>query len=595
MQRPQINVIAGFLLVCALAVGLTSTRALSWLDHSVYDLQVRWLQKHANTALAQDVVVIGLDEAALESLAEPMGLWHKHLGLLLGGLAAARPSVVGIAAPLPVRSYEFLVKGIDKPLLEGILQLKSTTPLVVGQAKGLGSEPRPIATELLAALGPGALTSLTLCEDSDGVLRRIGQQDCGGLDATPAFAGAMASALGMRSLPAGHIDYSAGPKVNYIPVQTVLDWIRQSNQAQLKNQFGGRAVIVASILPTDTRMRLPVPLTAWDPVHRTAPADIVQVQVLRSLLGRGLMESTSIAISALLAGLAALLWFGRNSGWKFFLFVLFEVALLVGGTYALWQGKVVGTGSLMAAMLLAFLSRLVWESIRHYREKSLLRSAFAGHVSPQVMRAILNGKLQPDGEGEVCKATMLFADIRGFTTRSESSTPEATIALLNQYYAETSAAIHGKGGAIDKFIGDGLMATFGVPQPLNNPARSALEAAQDMLVRIARLNKNLEAQGLAPIEIGIGIHSGDVIAGYVGSRKRRDFTVIGDAVNTASRLESMTKNLGYPVVCSNAIALAVGHTGGLVDLGEQSVKGRSALHVWGWNPPLVQRIQKDGL
>jgi adenylate cyclase len=307
------------------------------------------------------------------------------------------------------------------------------------------------------------------------------------------------------------------------------------------------------------------------------------------------MESTSIAISALLAGLAALLWFGRNSGWKFFLFVLFEVTLLVGGTYALWQGKVVGTGSLMAAMLLAFLSRLVWESIRHYREKSLLRSAFAGHVSPQVMRAILNGKLQPDGEGEVCKATMLFADIRGFTTRSESSTPEATIALLNQYYAETSAAIHGKGGAIDKFIGDGLMATFGVPQPLNNPARSALEAAQDMLVRIARLNKNLEAQGLAPIEIGIGIHSGDVIAGYVGSRKRRDFTVIGDAVNTASRLESMTKNLGYPVVCSNAIALAVGHTGGLVDLGEQSVKGRSALHVWGWNPPLVQRIQKDGL
>jgi adenylate cyclase len=136
------------------------------------------------------------------------------------------------------------------------------------------------------------------------------------------------------------------------------------------------------------------------------------------------------------------------------------------------------------------------------------------------------------------------------------------------------------------------MATFGVPQPLETPEKNALEAAQDILVRIARLNTNLQAQGLAPIEIGIGIHSGEVLAGYVGSRKRRDFTVIGDPVNTASRLEGMTKNLGYPVVCSNEVARAVAFAGGLVDLGPQVVKGRSALHVWGWNPPLPERMRK---
>jgi adenylate cyclase len=113
-----------------------------------------------------------------------------------------------------------------------------------------------------------------------------------------------------------------------------------------------------------------------------------------------------------------------------------------------------------------------------------------------------------------------------------------------------------------------------------------------MLVRISRLNTELAAEGLAPLEIGIGIHSGEVLAGYVGSKKRRDFTVIGDPVNTASRLEGMTKTVGYPVVCSNEVAVAVGFAGGLMDLGQQDIKGRSSMHLWGWNPPLAARVKK---
>jgi adenylate cyclase len=117
-------------------------------------------------------------------------------------------------------------------------------------------------------------------------------------------------------------------------------------------------------------------------------------------------------------------------------------------------------------MAAAYTARLAWDAVRQYQEKALLKSAFAGHVSPTVMRAILKGKVQPDGDGEKCLGTVMFSDIRGFTTRSENSTPESMIWLLNRYYAEATAAIHGHGGAIDKFIGDGLMATFGVLQPL---------------------------------------------------------------------------------------------------------------------------------
>jgi class 3 adenylate cyclase len=261
---------------------------------------------------------------------------------------------------------------------------------------------------------------------------------------------------------------------------------------------------------------------------------------------------------------------------------------------ALWHGLYLPTGSLLAVAVLAFAARMGWESMRHYREKQLLRSAFAGHVSPQVLRAILRGRLQPDADGERCRVTILFADIRGFTSRSEKSTPEQMIELLNRYYAEVSAAIHNHGGAIDKFIGDGLMATFGVPQPLPAAERNALEAAQDMLVRLARLNGELQAQGVEPLEIGIGIHSGEVLAGYVGTRRRRDFTVIGDPVNTASRLEAMSKTLAYPVICSNEVAAAVGFAGGMVDLGLQPVKGRADVHVWGWRPALTQKLKKRG-
>jgi hypothetical protein len=102
------------------------------------------------------------------------------------------------------------------------------------------------------------------------------------------------------------------------------------------------------------------------------------------------------------------------------------------------------------------------------------------------------------------------------------------IGLLNRFHATASLAIQNSGGAVDKYVGDGLTATFGLPQPLAAPQRNALEAAQDLLLRVERLNRELAAEGIEPLQIGIGIHSGEVLAGYVGSRQRREFSVIGD-------------------------------------------------------------------
>ncbi len=584
MFRPSRDLLIGFLLVCAAAWGLMGTRALRFADQGLYDAQVRWLRANASTPLAQDVVVIGIDEAAYEAIPEPTALWHAHLGALLAGLSSAQPAVVGLATPLPVRSYDFLVKDIDSMLLAGIYRLKGAVPLVVGQPLGVGGRLRPIAPELLAAIGAGAVASLAICEDTDGTVRRINQRRCQSEDKREPLAAAMARHLGREGSPTGMIDYSVGGAIEYTPVGTVLDWIHRGEDAKLKALVQGRAVIVASLLPTETRHRLPVPLAAWEPASRTEPGAVVHTQALRSLLGRGLIERVPENLSLLLAGLGSLLWFGRGGWVKNLALAAVLSGFVAGSTFALWHGNYLPVANLVIIALLAFGTRLGWDFVRSFRERQTLRSMFAGHVSPQVMRALLGGELQLEQNGKRQGVTLLFAGIRGFAARNAQSTPEAMIGLLNRFHAAAAAAIQNNGGAVDKYVGDGLMATFGLPQPLPAPQRSALEAAQDLLLRVERLNVELAAEGVEALKIGIGIHSGEVLAGYVGSGQRREFSVIGDAVGIASHLESLTKEYPHPVLCSQEVAAAVGFAGGLVELGPIGADGPQ---LWGWTPPLA--------
>jgi adenylate cyclase len=584
MSRLPRDLLIGFLLVCAAAWGLMGTRALRFADQGLYDAQVRWLRANAPTPLAQDVVVIGIDEAAYEAIPEPTALWHAHLGALLAGLSSAQPAVVGLATPLPVRSYDFLVKDIDSMLLAGIYRLKGAVPLVVGQPLGVGGRLRPIAPELLAAIGAGAVASLAICEDTDGTVRRINQRRCQSEDKREPLAAAMAKHLGREGSPTGMIDYSVGGAIEYTPVGTVLDWIHRGEDAKLKALVQGRAVIVASLLPTETRHRLPVPLAAWEPASRTEPGAVVHTQALRSLLGRGLIERVPENLSLFLAGLGCLLWFGRGGWIKNLALAAVIAGFVAGSTFALWHGNYLPVANLVIVALLAFGARLGWDFARSFRERQTLRNMFAGHVSPQVMRALLGGELQLEQNGRRQEATLLFAGIRGFAARNAQSTPEAMIGLLNRFHAAAAAAIQNNGGAVDKYVGDGLMATFGLPQPLPSPQRNALEAAQDLLLRVDRLNAELAAEGIEALKIGIGIHSGDVLAGYVGSGQRREFSVIGDAVGIASRLESMTKEYPHPVLCSQKVADAVGFAGGMVELDAVAAGG---LRLWGWTPPLT--------
>ncbi len=150
--------------------------------------------------------------------------------------------------------------------------------------------------------------------------------------------------------------------------------------------------------------------------------------------------------------------------------------------------------------------------------------------------------------GKYVDATAMFSDIRSFTTIAESQSPADTIELLNSYYALTFEAINDHGGTVNQMIGDGLMAIFGAPQPHADHCEMAVRAALEMVSLVELFNREQAAQGKVQIRIGIGIASGQMIAGYAGTQHRATYTCVGDTVNVASRLEAHTKEVGQPIL-----------------------------------------------
>jgi class 3 adenylate cyclase len=254
---------------------------------------------------------------------------------------------------------------------------------------------------------------------------------------------------------------------------------------------------------------------------------------------------------------AAMLWL-MNSGW-----VLDTAAPLLAGTAALGV-------------------RFVDDAIAQARERATLRNAFGGYVSPQIMSEILAGRITPELGGKRERVCILFSDVRNFTTRSEFMSPEALIDMLNRYFTEMTHCVHVHGGTVDKFIGDGMMCFFGAPQPLANACDSAVAAGKEMLVRLEALNKKFADEKLEPLAIGIGLHFGEVVLGHVGSGDRHEYTAIGDAVNTASRVEGLTKGAGFTLVISSDVWEAISNKQEFEELGKHKVKGRSAVALYGY-------------
>ncbi|MCB2019703.1 MAG: response regulator [Burkholderiaceae bacterium] len=178
-------------------------------------------------------------------------------------------------------------------------------------------------------------------------------------------------------------------------------------------------------------------------------------------------------------------------------------------------------------------------------------------------------------DGRRVQGTVMFSDIRGFTALVESQPPEETIELLNTYYTLMFDAISGQGGVVNQMIGDGLMAIFGAPLPLADPPGAAVRAALDMIEMIELLNVERAGVDKPPLAIGIGIASGEVVAGYTGTQQRATYTCIGDTVNLAARLEAHTKVAQRAILIDGATREAIGEALTADALGPVPFKGKA--------------------
>ncbi|MGI9417349.1 MAG: adenylate/guanylate cyclase domain-containing protein [Geminicoccaceae bacterium] len=235
------------------------------------------------------------------------------------------------------------------------------------------------------------------------------------------------------------------------------------------------------------------------------------------------------------------------------------------------------------------LAAVVWRARRLVRSQVTIeraRTNLARYFSPNLVEE-LAGQDQPLGAVRRQSVAVLFADIQGFTSLSETLAPEKVVDLLRGFHERMETAVFAHDGTLDKYMGDGLMATFGTPNPGDRDATNALLAARRMFTELSSLNAARAAEAEQPIRLSIGLHYGPVVQGDIGGGRRLEFTVLGDTVNVASRLEAMTRELGTFLVVSSEMVdrlreeTAVPDLDGLVEREPREVRGRAGrLAIW---------------
>lgn len=260
--------------------------------------------------------------------------------------------------------------------------------------------------------------------------------------------------------------------------------------------------------------------------------------------------------------------------------MMYYDVVVAGRQDVIWYFSYLTVGLILSAtsVIVVFIGNraryMVKENYRRLMEKQYITAVFGRYVSEEVAREVLDGRLELGGEER--EISILFCDIRNFTALSEKLTAKEVVAMLNRFFRYMAEPVSEQEGVIDKMIGDALMALFGAPVYFEDHASRAVRAATAMLEKLEQLNNEFARDGMAQLEIGIGIATGPVVIGNIGTETRMDYTAIGDTVNVASRIEGLCRQYGKNLLVDSATSAAAGAQFDFEKLGTVQVKGKSS-------------------
>jgi adenylate cyclase len=580
-------------LAAALLVSVASALGSleGWQVHAL-DL----LQRLQGRRLPHDVVLVAVDEAAFEGLGRRQPISRRYLARVVRGLQKSGAAVVGIditfATPTASPDDAALAGAIREFSDDGLSRVVLLGPL------GPGAVPLGTLT-----LGPSVmLASPAVPADSDGFIRRI----------DPVLSGP-----GNR--PAPTLALALAARLAGLDTRALQEAMMEGRPLALPRLQAGSSLAVPGAPPVTVRAGVEWPINYVGPTGSflTIPSDVVAAigagdgepatdNPLRgriALVGGTFVDSrdfyptphglmAGVEVHANVVHMLTTRRFIRPSGWMVGL-AINALVVLVAGVVLVALRPLAGTlvcvtgafGLGVPAALLAFDRGGYWidfvlpvlaASVMGLGSDALarrrFRDSFARYLSRDVLARVLADA--PSLRGEHREVSILFSDLRGFTTLSERMEPAQIAAHLNEYFDAMTAAIFAHRGMINDFVGDAVMAVFGAPVEDADHAWNAVQSAVAMDEALETLNRRWEAAGLLRLRMGIGVHTGSVFAGNVGGRDRIKYTVIGDPVNVASRVEGLNKELSTTILVTEQTLAAVGERIPVRDCGPMAVKGR---------------------
>lgn len=322
---------------------------------------------------------------------------------------------------------------------------------------------------------------------------------------------------------------------------------------------------------------------------RLTPGSEILANVLDNLLAGDPLRALPNPLRRFTAGE----WYPQNPWYILPILVVAILATLIADRFRPLRGFLLTAGIWLAfgaACIVAFVWGRFWVEfvpisvalvipygvtvLRNFVHEERVRREMARFFSPEIARQIAHDRTGLVIASKRRPITVLFSDIRNFTSISEGLPPEEVVELLREYFNTMVPIVLKHGGTLDKYVGDAIMGLFGAPLPQGDHAIRALRAALEMVAQLPLLSPKWEAKSGRPLQIGVGVNSGEAVVGVMGADSRREYSAIGDTVNLASRLEGVTKDFKTPIVVSHATVLALGDRFQVRELSELKVKGR---------------------